>query len=88
MEAQARALHNSGLQKIGYTYINMDDFWYQCPGSQGPNVDLYGRWVHPDSSKFPAQGDANGIKVVADYIHGLGLGGSEITLRRVFRCRQ
>ena len=35
MEAQARALQNSGLQKLGYNYVNLDDFWYQCPGSAG-----------------------------------------------------
>jgi Alpha galactosidase A/Alpha galactosidase C-terminal beta sandwich domain len=72
LEAQARALADSGLEKIGYKYVNLDDFWYQCPGSQGPNVDPYGRWV-TDSSRFPAQGDTNGIKVVADYIHSLGM---------------
>lgn len=72
MKAQALALHNSGLQKVGYEYVNLDDFWYQCPGPQGPNVDQYGRWV-TDSSKFPAQGDTDGIKVVADYIHSLGM---------------
>ncbi|HEV2325895.1 MAG TPA: glycoside hydrolase family 27 protein [Terracidiphilus sp.] len=72
MKAQALALRNSGLEKIGYEYVNLDDFWYQCPGSQGPNVDAYGRWL-TDASKFPAQGDTNGIKVVADYIHRLGL---------------
>src|SRR6266480_6398082 len=27
MKAQALALHNSGLQKIGYQYVNLDDFW-------------------------------------------------------------
>jgi len=72
IKAQALALHNSGLQKIGYEYVNLDDFWYQCPGPQGPNVDPYGRWM-TDSSKFPAQGDTDGIKVVADYIHSLGM---------------
>jgi hypothetical protein len=72
MEAQALALQNSGLQKLGYQYVNLDDFWYQCPGPQGPNVDPYGRWM-TDSSKFPAQGDTDGIKVVADYIHSLGM---------------
>jgi hypothetical protein len=72
MKAQALALHNSGLQKIGYEYVNLDDFWYQCPGRQGPNVDPYGRWI-TDASKFPAQGDRDGMKVVADYIHSLGL---------------
>ncbi|MGH9626317.1 MAG: hypothetical protein ACRD4G_18545, partial [Bryobacteraceae bacterium] len=50
IEAQARAMQKSGLEKIGYRYINLDDFWYQCPGSQGPNVDHYGRWVI-DSSR-------------------------------------
>lgn len=72
IEAQARALHESGLQTMGYEYINLDDFWYQCPGSQGPNVDPYGRWV-TDAARFPAEGDTNGIQVVADYVHGLGL---------------
>jgi hypothetical protein len=72
VEAQARAMQDSGLQKLGYNYINLDDFWYQCPGPQGPNVDSYGRWV-TDPSKFPPQGDTNGIKVVADFMHGLGM---------------
>ena len=72
IEAQARALQASGLQKIGYKYVNLDDFWYQCPGSQGPNVGPYGRWVI-DSSRFPAKKDTNGIKVTADYIHSLGM---------------
>jgi hypothetical protein len=72
IEAQARALQESGLQKIGYKYVNLDDFWYQCPGSQGPNVGPYGLWV-TDSSRFPAERDTNGIKGVADYIHSLGM---------------
>ncbi len=72
IEAQARALQNSGLQKIGYTYVNLDDHWYQCPGRQGPNVESFGLWV-TDSSAFPAHGDTNGIKVVADSIHSFGL---------------
>lgn len=72
MKAQALALHNSGLQKLGYQYVNLDDFWYQCPGPQGPNVDPYGRWI-TDPLIFPAQGDTDGIKVVADYVHSLGM---------------
>ncbi|HJU10807.1 MAG TPA: glycoside hydrolase family 27 protein [Candidatus Binataceae bacterium] len=72
MKAQALALHNSGLQKLGYEYVNLDDFWYQCPGPQGPNVDNYGRWI-TDPSIFPPQGDSDGIKVVADYVHSLGM---------------
>jgi len=72
MKAQALALQNSGLQKLGYDYVNLDDFWYQCPGPQGPNVDAYGRWI-TDASKFPGQGDSDGIKVLAAYIHSLGM---------------
>jgi hypothetical protein len=72
VKAQALALQNFGLQKIGYQYVNLDDFWYQCPGPQGPNVDPYGRWL-TDSSRFPPQGDTDGMKVVADYVHSLGM---------------
>lgn len=72
VEAQARALRSSGLQSLGYEYVNLDDFWYRCPGSQGPDVGPYGLWV-TDSSIFPADGDSNGIKVVADYMHKRGL---------------
>jgi alpha-galactosidase len=45
IEAQARAMKASGLAAVGCKYINVDDFWYECPGSRGPNVDRYGRWV-------------------------------------------
>lgn len=72
LEAQARALKSSGLQQLGYSYLNLDDFWYKCPGRQGPNVDPYGRWVI-DSSRFPSEGDTNGIKAVSNYLHEMGL---------------
>lgn len=71
IETQARALQTSGLEKIGYRYVNLDDFWYKCPGSQGPDVDAYGRWV-TNPARFPASGSANGIKAVAEYVHHLG----------------
>jgi hypothetical protein len=72
IEVQAKALKDSGLAKNGFVYANIDDFWYECPGSQGPNVDKYGRWV-TDPTRFPAAGGENGIQVVADYVHSLGL---------------
>lgn len=72
IKAQAQALKDSGLQALGYEYINIDDFWYQCPGPQGPNVDEYGRWV-TDASRFPAEGETNGMKAIADYVHSLGM---------------
>jgi hypothetical protein len=72
VEAQARAMRSSGLEAEGYRYINLDDFWYQCPGSQGPNVDAYGRWV-TDSTRFPDGPDGqNGIAAVASYVHHQG----------------
>ncbi len=70
-EAAALALKTSGLLKAGYDYVNQDDFWYDCPGPQGPDVDAYGRWVI-DASEFPPSGSLNGIQVVANYVHHLG----------------
>jgi alpha-galactosidase len=72
VEAQASALASSGLKADGYDYINLDDFWYDCPGSQGPDVDSNGRWV-TNASTFPPSGSTNGIQVVANYVHNLGL---------------
>jgi hypothetical protein len=72
VDAQADAMVGSGLKKLGYQYVNLDDFWYQCPGSQGPNVDQYGRWVI-DPTRFPASGAENGIQAVADHVHADGL---------------
>ncbi|HEX4059395.1 MAG TPA: glycoside hydrolase family 27 protein [Streptosporangiaceae bacterium] len=72
-QAAARELKSSGLEKLGYRYVNQDDFWYQCPGRQGPNVDRFGRWV-TRPAKFPPGPDGeNGIQVVASYVHSLGL---------------
>jgi alpha-galactosidase len=72
IDAQADAMKSSGLAAAGFQYVNVDDFWYQCPGSQGPNVDAYGRWV-TDTGKFPASGSTDGIQVVADHVHADGL---------------
>src|SRR6202049_348794 len=72
VEAQADAMRSSGLARAGYQYVNLDDFWYQCPGSQGPNVDQFGRWVI-DPARFPPSGSENGIQVVADHVHADGL---------------
>jgi Alpha galactosidase A/NPCBM-associated, NEW3 domain of alpha-galactosidase/Alpha galactosidase C-terminal beta sandwich domain len=73
IEATADAMVSSGLAGVGYQYVNVDDFYYLCPGSQGPNVDQYGRWV-TDTTKFPAGPNGeNGIQVVADYVHSKGL---------------
>ncbi|MFI6070584.1 NEW3 domain-containing protein [Actinoplanes sp. NPDC051343] len=63
IEAQADAMKKSGLGKAGFKYVNVDDFWYPCPGGQGPAVDQYGRWA-VDTARFP-----DGIKAVADHVH-------------------
>jgi Alpha galactosidase A/Alpha galactosidase C-terminal beta sandwich domain/NPCBM-associated, NEW3 domain of alpha-galactosidase len=73
IEAQAAAMKSSGLASAGYDYVNIDDFWYGCPGSQGPDVDQYGRWATNSTAFPPGPNGENGIKVVADYVHSLGL---------------
>lgn len=57
---QADAMKSSGLSGCGYKYVNIDDgfFGYR---------DKTGR-MHPHPERFP-----KGVKVVADYIHSLGL---------------
>jgi alpha-galactosidase len=72
IDAQADAMKSGGLAGVGYQYVNVDDFWYQCPGSQGPAVDQYGRWV-TDTAKFPNSGSTDGMQVVADHVHADGL---------------
>lgn len=73
IRAEAKAMQTSGLEADGWRFVNLDDFWYQCPGPQGPNVDRYGRWVVA-SAKYPSgPGGENGIEAVADYVHSLGL---------------
>ncbi len=71
VEAQAAALKSSGLLAAGYNYVNVDDFYYECPGSQGPAVDQFGRWV-TDPAKFPTVNGVPGLEVVANYVHSLG----------------
>ena len=73
IEAQAAAMVSSGLSFVGYDYVNVDDFWYDCPGSQGPDVDSYGRWVANATQFPPGPNGENGIAAVASYVHSLGL---------------
>ena len=56
----ADAMVATGLKDIGFTYINIDDFW-------SPGRDENGEII-VDTLKFP-----NGMKAVADYIHSKGL---------------
>lgn len=54
------AMVSTGLKNVGYTYINIDDFW-------STGRDNLGKIII-DSIKFP-----HGMKAVADYIHSKGL---------------
>ncbi|MBQ3471669.1 MAG: glycoside hydrolase family 27 protein, partial [Clostridia bacterium] len=60
MKEQADALKRTGLADYGYTYFNMDDGFF---GGRDKNGRLL---FHKE--RFP-----NGIKVIADYAHSLGL---------------
>ncbi|GAB2275347.1 hypothetical protein Dimus_010107 [Dionaea muscipula] len=57
----ADTLVSSGLSKLGYVYVNIDDCWAEL------NRDSKGNMV-PKASKFPS-----GIKALADYVHSKGL---------------
>jgi alpha-galactosidase len=63
IEAQAKAMHDSGLVSHGYDYLNVDDFYYLNPAT---TVDANGRWA-TDPGRFP-----HGMAAVATYVHGLG----------------
>ncbi|KOM28154.1 hypothetical protein LR48_Vigan503s002900 [Vigna angularis] len=55
------ALVSTGLSKLGYTYVNIDDCWAEL------NRDAHGNLVAKKST-FPS-----GIKALADYVHSKGL---------------
>jgi alpha-galactosidase len=61
VEAEARALVTSGMAAAGYTYVDIDGGW-DMP-DRGPGGALV-----PVPFRFP-----QGMKPVADYVHGLGL---------------
>ncbi|XP_050234856.1 alpha-galactosidase 1-like isoform X1 [Mercurialis annua] len=57
----ADAIVSTGLHKLGYTYVNIDDCWAEI------SRDAKGNLVAKKST-FPS-----GIKALADYVHGKGL---------------
>ncbi|WNV92124.1 NPCBM/NEW2 domain-containing protein [Umezawaea sp. Da 62-37] len=50
-----------GLKDAGYNYVNIDDCWAETSRDSAGNLV-------PNRTRFP-----NGIKAVADYVHGKGL---------------
>jgi alpha-galactosidase len=61
IKQEADAMVNNGMKAAGYQYINIDDCW------ESHSRDSSGNLV-ADPSKFP-----DGIKALADYVHGKGL---------------
>ena len=57
----ADAMVSSGLKKVGFSYIVIDDIW------QGGRDSATGM-LYADAQKFPS-----GIKALADYVHSKGL---------------
>lgn len=60
MKEMADEMVNSGMRDAGYEYIVIDDCWQVGRDSLGNII--------PDPKRFP-----NGMKALADYIHGKGL---------------
>ncbi|KAG4209006.1 hypothetical protein ERO13_A03G168200v2 [Gossypium hirsutum] len=57
----ADALVSTGLSKLGYVYVNIDDCWAEIARDDKGNI-------MPKNSTFPS-----GIKALADYAHSKGL---------------
>ena len=60
IKKQADAMVSQGLNEVGYRYVNIDDGFFGYRDEKGV--------LHTHPERFP-----NGMKVVADYIHSLGL---------------
>ncbi|KAM1302579.1 hypothetical protein ACFX2F_020524 [Malus domestica] len=61
IKATADALVSTGLSKLGYTYVNIDDCWAEFSRDHKGNLA-------PKKSTFPS-----GIRSLADYVHSKGL---------------
>jgi alpha-galactosidase len=59
----ADAMVATGMKDVGYQYINIDDCWSVESAARAADGSL-----QPDPARFP-----DGIKPIADYVHGLGL---------------
>ncbi|MDR2974128.1 MAG: NPCBM/NEW2 domain-containing protein [Propionibacteriaceae bacterium] len=73
LKEQMDALVATGLADAGYTYFNMDDGFFGGRGSDG--------YVQIHPTRFP-----NGVKVIADYAHALGLKAGIYTDAGVHTC--
>lgn len=60
VKAAADAIVSSGMQRVGYEYVIVDDCWQGSRDADG--------FIQPDAKRFPS-----GMKALADYVHGKGL---------------
>eukprot|EP01119_Soliformovum_irregulare_P017748 TRINITY_DN5324_c0_g1_i1.p1 TRINITY_DN5324_c0_g1~~TRINITY_DN5324_c0_g1_i1.p1 ORF type:complete len:444 (-),score=110.57 TRINITY_DN5324_c0_g1_i1:21-1352(-) len=68
------------LKPSGYDYVVIDYEWYrpgtgqfECCGSwEDLHMDAFGRLI-PSPDRFPSSKNGTGFKVLADYVHSLGL---------------
>ncbi|MDQ7805365.1 ricin-type beta-trefoil lectin domain protein [Amycolatopsis sp. A133] len=61
IKAQADALVSSGLKDAGYSYVNIDEGWWQGTRDSGGNITV-------DTAEWPG-----GMSAIADYLHSKGL---------------
>ncbi|MEU0529577.1 RICIN domain-containing protein [Amycolatopsis tolypomycina] len=61
IKAQADALVSSGLKDAGYSYVNIDEGWWQGTRDSAGNITV-------DTAEWPG-----GMQAIADYLHGKGL---------------
>ncbi|MEV6643031.1 ricin-type beta-trefoil lectin domain protein [Amycolatopsis sp. NPDC051371] len=61
IKTQADALVSSGLKDAGYSYVNIDEGWWQGTRDGAGNITV-------DNAEWPG-----GMKAIADYLHGKGL---------------
>ncbi|NBH05201.1 RICIN domain-containing protein [Amycolatopsis sp. SID8362] len=61
IKAQADALVSSGLKDAGYSYVNIDEGWWQGTRDSAGNITV-------DTAEWPG-----GMSAIADYLHSKGL---------------
>jgi Alpha galactosidase A/Alpha galactosidase C-terminal beta sandwich domain len=61
IKQQADAIVSSGLKDAGYTYVNIDEGWWQGTRDAGGNITV-------DTAEWPG-----GMAAIADYLHSKGL---------------
>eukprot|EP01047_Picozoa_sp_COSAG01_P049957 COSAG01_NODE_5000_length_4554_cov_8.000449_1_plen_205_part_00 len=74
----AEALVQLGLKDLGFVYVNSDDGWNggreqgPCPHGTRPDGTCPGGKDLPHAPMRPSGGFPDGMRQVADHIHGLG----------------